>query len=374
MKIKTITCHDVYNAGASLQAYALATYLNQLGYDTKIIDYKPDYLSKHHILWGGINPVYNKPLLREAYCLLKLPGRLRRRFSKRKRAFDQFTQGYLPKTENRYQSVDELRKNPPEADVYFAGSDQIWNTQFPNGKDPAFYLDFVPKSAVKASYAASFSAEFVDEAWRNQIRTWLMDFDRISVRETSGVRLIEGLGISGTVQVLDPVFLLDQQQWEGLEKRVEDHEPYVLIYDFDDNVTMAEFAREIADKNGWKLYSYLKHHGCDRCFDQTGPREFLWLIHHAELVVSNSFHATAFSILYQKPFYVFDRHEKLNSRMRDLLHSLELDSRLIASLVHTQASLDVDYKIPTMKLAVLQNQSKEYVSDVLMITRNSKYD
>lgn len=329
MKIKTITCHDVYNAGASLQAYALAVYLNQLGHEAKIIDYKPDYLSNHYILWGGVNPRYNKPFLREAYCLSKLPGRLKRRFSKRKRAFDEFTRDYLPRTQMSYHSNDELSANPPEADVYIAGSDQIWNTIFRNGKDAAFYLDFAPKGSKRASYAASFSTESIDKDWQEQVKTWLSKFNHISVRESSGVKLIEDLGLTGAIQVLDPVFLLDKSQWEALESKVENAEPYVLLYDFDCNPAMTAFARKIADENGWKLYSYLKHRGCDRCFDQTGPREFLWLIHHAKLVVSNSFHATAFSILYEKPFYVFDRNEKLNSRMRDLLTLLDLENRMI---------------------------------------------
>lgn len=367
MKVKTITCHDVYNVGASLQAYALSAYLNQLGHEAEIIDYKPDYLSNHHILWGGVNPVYDKPFLREAYCLLKLPGRLRRRFSKRKQACDQFTQNYLPRTKSRYQSIDELRKNPPEADVYFAGSDQIWNTQFPNGKDPAFYLDFAPEGAIKASYAASFAAESIDEVWRDQIHTWLSDFDHISVRETTGVKLVEDLGISGAVQVLDPVFLLARSQWEEMEKPIENAEPYVLIYDFDDNAAMTAFARKIAEQNGWKLYSYLKHCGCDRCFDQSGPQEFLWLIHHAQVVVSNSFHATAFSILYRKPFYVFDRNEKLNSRMRDLLHSLGLGSRLITNASPIPSDFGLDYGQASLKLDGLRNRSKEFILDVLKI-------
>lgn len=77
MKIKTITCHDVYNVGASLQAYALVTYLRKLGHDAQIIDYKPDYLSNHYSLWGLGNPAYDKPILRELYNLAKLPGRLK---------------------------------------------------------------------------------------------------------------------------------------------------------------------------------------------------------------------------------------------------------------------------------------------------------
>lgn len=91
MKIKTITCHDVYNVGASLQAYALVTYLRKLGHDAQIIDYKPDYLSNHYPLWGLGNPAYDKPVIRELYNLAKLPGRLKARNGKAE--YDRFTRG-----------------------------------------------------------------------------------------------------------------------------------------------------------------------------------------------------------------------------------------------------------------------------------------
>lgn len=92
MIIKTITCHDVYNSGASLQAYALASYLHILGHEVEIIDYRPGYLSNHFPLLGVSNPEYDKPFVREAYQLLKLPGRIKERHSRRKQEFpDQCT-------------------------------------------------------------------------------------------------------------------------------------------------------------------------------------------------------------------------------------------------------------------------------------------
>ena len=160
MKVYIITCHNVYNAGASLQAYALVTYLNNLGYEAKIIDYTPHYLSRYRLL--GINSKrYDKPVLRELYQIVKLPGRLKKRLSPKKRAYDYFTRK-LPLTGN-YDSYSELLSDPPLADVYIAGSDQIWNTLFSNGKDPAFYLDFVPAGKIRAAYAASFGSDSVIE-------------------------------------------------------------------------------------------------------------------------------------------------------------------------------------------------------------------
>ena len=123
MKIKTITCHDVYNVGASLQAYALATYLKSLGHDTEIIDYKPEYL-QHFKLFGSVSGRYNRPILREIYHIVKFPGRLKARLSKRKKQYDIFTAKFLPITSKCYHSNEELKKDPPEADLYvFTNSD-----------------------------------------------------------------------------------------------------------------------------------------------------------------------------------------------------------------------------------------------------------
>ena len=189
MKICTITCHDVYNVGASLQAYALQTYLKSLGHDVKIIDYKPDYLSKHYRLDVVGNPKYDKPFVREAYLLAKLPGRLR--VLPRKKAFDSFTAKHLDLT-RRYVSNEELKADPPEADAFFAGSDQIWNPLFPNGKDPAFYLDFV-QQGVRASYAASFAVDEFPQELREVTAQYLSRFDHIAVRETSGLSVLKTL-------------------------------------------------------------------------------------------------------------------------------------------------------------------------------------
>ena len=217
MKICTITCHDVYNVGASLQAYALQTYLKLLGHDVKIIDYKPDYLSKHYRLDIVGNPKYDKPFLKQAYLLAKLPGRLR--MLPRKKAFDSFTAKYLDLTK-RYTSNEELKKEPPEADAFLAGSDQIWNPLFPNGKDPVFYLDFA-LHGIRASYAASFAVDEFPQELREVTAQYLKRFDHIAVREKSGLSVLKTLGITNAVTVLDPVFLLDRAQWGAMAERPE---------------------------------------------------------------------------------------------------------------------------------------------------------
>lgn len=360
MKICTITCHDVYNVGASLQAYALQTYLKSLGHDVKIIDYKPDYLSKHYRLDIVGNPKYDKPFLKQAYLLAKLPGRLR--ILPRKKAFDSFTAKYLDLTK-RYTSNEELKREPPAADVYFAGSDQIWNPLFPNGKDPTFYLDFV-QQGVRASYAASFAVDEFPQELREVTAQYLDRFDHIAVRETSGLSVLKTLGITNAVTVLDPVFLLDRAQWEAMAEKPERCEkPYLLVYDFDNSPAVRKLAERIAAERGLHIYSVFKLPYAERCFPLCGPETFLGLMQHAAFVLSNSFHATAFSVIFEKEFAVVERTEKINTRMRDFTAMLGLSDHMVTAETEIPDGTDWTAVYRCLKNEI--DHAKAYIDEVL---------
>ena len=187
LTIKTITCHDVYNFGASLQAYALMKYLLNLGHNVKIIDYKPPYLS--FSLWS-IGSRWNKNIfIKLIYYSYVVPKKLQ--LKSRRKKFDLFTKNRLKLTSVNYKSYAELKLNPPIADVYFAGSDQIWNTESLNGKDPAFYLGFAPEKSTKASFAASFSISKIANDYEIFVKESLKKFDFISVRENTGLNILK---------------------------------------------------------------------------------------------------------------------------------------------------------------------------------------
>lgn len=355
MKIKTITCHKVYNVGASLQAYALVRHLSDLGHEVEIIDYRPEYLSRHYRLAVVDNPKFDRPIVRQLYLFAKLPERLKARRGQRKKKFDEFERKYLPLTKKCYRSNEELRKDPPFADVYLAGSDQIWNTLFQNGRDPAFYLDFAPEGTVKASYAASFATEDIIEDWKEPVKNWLKKLDYISVRESSGVEIVKKLDIENVKQVMDPVFLLDRSIWEELATGEETEFPYLLIYDFDKNPEINECARRIAKERNLKIYSMFNTPIADCCCTEAGPLEFLRLVCGAEYVISNSFHATSFAIIFEKPFAVFERQEKINTRLLDLLSLLKL----------SKINDHLDYNVINLSLGKKIDDSKKYLNEVL---------
>ncbi len=327
MKIKTLTCHDVYNPGASLQAYALMKYLQGLGHDVEIINYKPDYLSYN--LWS-IGAKWNKNvLLKFLYYSYVIPKRLS--LKRRRKKFDIFTKEHLRVTTKKYQSIEELKTDTPIADIYFAGSDQIWNTESPNGKDPSFFLDFVPEDAVKASYAASFSVSEIAREYIDFVKNRLITFDFISVREKTGINILKSLGIEHGCVVMDPVFLLDKGHWEKLSK-FQANEKYIFVYDQENNPVIKKAALKLAKLFNLSIYaieSLYPMSYADRKIKDAGPEEFVGLIKNCEICLTNSYHCIAFSLIFNKKFYLFKRtHQKVNSRMLDLLDYLGLNNRI----------------------------------------------
>ena len=365
MKIKTITCHKVNNHGANLQAVALMHYLEDLGNDVEIIDYFPEYFKHFRPLYCGTPKYAANPVTRFAYICAKFPGRLKSyleyKKSDRKKNFEAFREKYYRLTDT-YESFEELKANPPKADLYIAGSDQIWNTMMNNGKDPAYYLQFAPKNTTTATYAASFSVSEIPDELKEQTKKYIKSIDFVSVREKSALKILDDLGILNGQAVLDPVFLLEKKQWSKIESNIKLDDEYVLVYDFEGSDEVKNFAVKYAQKHNLKIYSLYKNEYCDKSFENFGPDVFLSLIKNAEFIVSNSFHATAFSLIYEKDFAVIKRQEGINSRMVDLLEFVGIDDRIVDSYQEFNA---IDFNLVKEKLEIEVEKSKGYLKKVL---------
>ncbi|MBO7581400.1 MAG: polysaccharide pyruvyl transferase family protein [Bacteroidaceae bacterium] len=312
MKICTITCQNADNHGARLQCYALVRHLQKQGHDVKVIDYRPYYMRGFRLwYWPGISI---KGWIKFFWCF---PDRMRKVL--RHRDFDAFSKKYIPLTRV-YYCIEELRKDPPEADMYIAGSDQIWNTTFPNGTDPGYYLDFGSKEVRRESFAASFATTEVVPSAREFVKENLKRFDKITVREQSALKILEDLGCHGTLQE-DPVFLLSAEEWNEIADGTGEGEKYVLVYDFYADQKIREEAQLLAKEKALKIYAICPHElrYADKNFVYAGPETFVSLIKNASYVVSNSFHGTVFAMIYHVPFKVVDRPDGLNVRMHDLL-------------------------------------------------------
>lgn len=350
MNIKTITTWADYNYGASLQAYALLAFLRSRGHEAELINYLPPYQRRMYD-YRWVNPESRAShhwLTRWLYRGAKFLQRMTT--MKRKHVFDAFNFDTLPLTSTQYRCYDELQQNPPQADLYIVGSDQVWNVLYEAGRDPAFFLEFA-RDGRKASYAASFSYLDLDEANRQRIARSLESFEGVAVREYHGVDLLRSMGVEST-WVLDPVFLLSARDWKRF---VEEHseraqalaEPYLLVYDFEGNKQLETFARQYARVRGLRLYAITDKRPLryvDRNFRHAGPVDFVRLIMGCAAFVSNSFHGTAFSIMFHKPVFVFGRHRhKVNSRMESLLTAFGLQDCLLNSEEEMGRALSKDF-------------------------------
>lgn len=340
MKIKTITCHNVYNYGATLQAYALQTYLESLGHKVEIIDYYPKYRNKKNFWKIPNNSKVGKYsqkyfLFHLLYAIHRAIKYLRDTNFDRSKKFDEFDRKYLHITSTRYKSYQQLKDNPPIADCYFAGSDQIWNSNGDTGKDLSFYLNFGNAETKRISYAASFGISEIEESFKPNLKKYLSALDAISVREKTGLKILNDLGYIDAIQVCDPVFLLSKEQWLNIATSPLVKNDYILVYDFfQDDGNIKKMAQKLAIEKKCKIVAVNDGGKCryaDINISNASPNDFLSLIANANVVVSNSFHATAFSLIFNKDFYTYPvARNKNHSRMIDLLDSVGLQNRFYA--------------------------------------------
>ena len=323
MDIGIITCHRAFNYGAVLQAYALQKFLSDKGHKVEIIDYTPEYIRKS----------YNKSLLKR----LVRPVLRYYDFKKSNKVFGRFLEDNVKLTKKRYYSYEELVKDPPNLKCFIAGSDQIWNCNIENGKDDAFFLRFINNDKIKISYAASIAMDKIPEDQKERFKKNLQDFNYISVREQTAINLLQQIGIKNVEKVLDPVYLLKKEQWDEVAKKSSldlKNKKYILAYGFKRQKNLYQYARELATRKGYKLYSINtnfedKFLDVDKYFYNATPNDFVNLVKNAQEIVTNSFHGLSFSIIYNKPVHQFKKSGNENSRMTDLLKELKISERLV---------------------------------------------
>lgn len=344
-KILMITLHNTDNCGSSLQAYALQKALINLDYDSKLIDYNPNYIK-----YNGNKARYF------VRCVIHAVSSY-----KRYKKFKKFKNEYLLTTESSYKNINELRNANFDADCYITGSDQLWNTMYMCGKDSAFYLDFCDKK--KIAYAVSLGRKIIPRDNIEMINRYINNFEWVSFREKSSYNQIKQMAKHASY-VCDPVLLNGIQEYRKIQSPVKYNFKYILVY-----VAQA-VEREKLDKlikklgNNYKIIfvgSYRKRCNCDIHIKDMGPLEFLSLIDNAEFVVSNSFHATAFSIIYKKQFVTILPDEN-GERIEDLME-------LVGIKGHTVSSTELsDYTYSTID----DIKYEEISANIKNIAENSK--
>ena len=316
MKASIITMTRTYNYGATLQAYALQEYINQMGHDCEIIDHM-----------RVCNQAHRKVAISDLSLNNIISFPYKYRLEKGYYNFEKFYDEFM--NMGKYYDDNTLISNPPNYDVYITGSDQVWNPRYIKEK---FYLSFVRKG-IKISYAASLGVSEVPDDKKEIMSDLINNMDMISVREEQGKEMIEELTDKKVNRNCDPIYLLTQQQWRSIEKSVDlEENEYILCYMIYKPKWLNEWLKTIKKQTNKKivfvgLSGYRKVY-CDEFIRDAGPREFLWLIDHAYAVVTSSFHGTAFSIMFNKPFIAMPDPPRPD-RIKNLLNLFEIKGHIL---------------------------------------------
>lgn len=362
-KIGILTYHTGFNYGASLQAFALQTVVSRCGYENEIINFETQrfvasremFSRKPKRLKEFIKIVSRFPYWSSLKC--------------RQRMFDDYTKRILC-TSPLYRTEQEVIDHAADYECIICGSDQIWNLSQLDAPaaNPLFFLNF-PKRQRRISYAASFG-KWVNEASMHEdvFLPWLKQFDAISVREISGVEYVKSKGLACHL-ALDPTVLLDAEDYEPICTPRQIKEKYVLLFGWNTNNDLVKVAKYISKKLHLPVYNIVPppramFKGIPRKLD-VGPCEFLSMIKNAEFVVTNSFHGTAFSITFERPF-VSVVTAKADVRMESLLKQLGLSDHLVTrDTVDVERMIDTDFKAVRTKKTSLRKSSFEYLEKAL---------
>ena len=303
MKASVITLHTVDNYGSVMQTYATQQVLKDFGYDVEFVDYwrkdnlpaqravkllKSGTLQKLKPVWGICGFTRNATI----FLLEKM-------IEDRKSPMWKFLEKHVQLTTMRYSSFEDLVKTPPAADVYITGSDQVWNSIWNQGIDKAYFLDFAPKDKPRIAFSASIGRESLDVDETLETKELLGKYEAISVREQSAVDLLESMGIKSTL-ILDPTLMLDADAWRKLAAPIKLAKSYLLIYQLNPNKQMDEYAECLAKRKGWEIvrigFGQSDRKKAGTCVMLPSVEKFLGLFCSADCVLTDSFHATAFSL------------------------------------------------------------------------------
>lgn len=261
-----------------------------------------------------------------------------------------------------YQDAIENDGGVPTADVYLAGSDQVWN---PLKIRPEFFLDFAPEGKKRFSYAASMGVTAIPKENEASFGELIRKFDVISVREEDNVSVIRQYTDTPIQVHIDPVFLLSRKEWAQYAiPCTQVKKPYILVYALYWDKSLNAQLRQLHRQTGMDIIAVSDHlqlvYATKRIHD-ADVGQFLWLIAHAEAVVSSSFHGVALSVIFNKKLTAVI-NPKAPSRLECLLKHLNMENMTIPAL---PGECSIQYDAVNQKIAEEVNKSKAYLSEVL---------
>jgi hypothetical protein len=366
-KIGIITIVNVNNYGAELQAFALNYKLRKLGYDNEIINYlyykNPDYKKEKNsrpiVKISLINNV-KQNILKWIDILNTLTHPVNKKL--RKSRFDDFHK-LNTKISKPYKSFSELYNSKLPYDIFIVGSDQVWNPNTRTSLKP-YFLTFAPENKKKISYASSFGVGSLDPGFHLAYKECFENLDYISCREKVGVEIIKDVIGKEATHVVDPTLLVSKKEWESIMVPYHSEEPYILLYILTHSPYITKLALEVQKRTGYKVIRV--------CFNSintekdpnilnivdAGPAEFLGLYANASFVITNSFHGSIFSLIFEKEFFTITPLSKSNnSRQVGLLKMVNLENRILkeGSDINLINMVSIDYG-PVKKIIEIEKE------------------
>ena len=367
MKVRILTFHRAHNYGAFLQCYALKTYLEQSGHSVDVLDYWPDGHNNAY-------KIFDSYRFRKASFLQKIKILISFIFSFRRKSIraaktKKIQKDFLKLSDNpKYRTGMDL--SDIEYDLLIYGSDQIWwNSTLPGykGYDWAYWGDFVPENTKKISYAASMGIIDLTDEDKTEIAGHLLNFEKVSVRESTLKTALECFVDTPVSLVCDPVFLLDKESWLNASRSYTLPDRYVLLFNLMHSPDAKIVAETVSRKLScpvvevtsmvmpWRFGRYL--------IQKADAFEFINIISNATFVVTSSFHGTAFSVIFEKQFLALGM-KKNSGRVASLLSKLELSDRLIQGTEDYVNFAPINYSQVEPLLNTYIKQSQDYLCEI----------
>lgn len=369
------------NYGQQLQAYALQRYLRDAGHDVFLIRYNYENDLGRTNFFVRILKALNPIILFKFFVQKKRITDSKKENELHSRHFCEFRKNYFKFSDKAYSNFEELKSNPPEADAYIVGSDQVWN--FGNGNLRIFknvihsyFLDFGKSETKRISYAASWGRNNFFGNEKSEIQKLLKNFDFISVREKNGINLCKQIGCNDVKWVCDPALLLNTEIYRTIYKKEKIQilsNKYILFYYLENGGNFDKKAVwNFAQKNNLDV-QYVTGNACIDNFKKNFATvsEWLCLVDNAEYVITNSFHCCVFSILFEKKFAAIKLNglnSGMNSRLESLFEMTGCGERYITDtdfkILDKSYSVDKDFALKKeseefLKIALEENNHKQ---------------
>ena len=369
MRIGIVSIHSAHNYGSVLQAYALQEELKKFSNDVEIINYRPNYLEKQYKMFSiGVYSRY-KGILNKIIHFGWRTFMIKSRYIKYIK-FENFikTRYILTKKYTEYEQLENTKFN---YDVIFCGSDQIWNTDITEGFDKTFYLGFAGDNIIKASYAASVGRKKIDEKYKDEYKKYISRLNYIALREETSKEVIQKYTDKPISITIDPTLLHSKEMWNevAIKSNINIPYKYILVYILEENSEFVKIVNAISEYLNLKVVSpsKKKRFNNETILIDVGPEDFVNLFKNAEFVITNSFHGTVFSLIYEKRNCIIP-HKTTGARMCDLMKKVGLEDRVIKKyndLNLEEISKPINYKLVKSKIQEEKEKAEEYIRKVL---------